>query len=82
MRSHINNNYNYFIQKLPKQMLEDFVLLINWSLFREEVMNIKCDVIVDAWLDQIVGTGCEVGIALFTLAMPATKLYPVQVCVK
>ena len=41
-------------------------------------MNIKCNVIVDAWLEQIV-TGCEVGIFLFTQTMPAIKWYPVQV---
>ena len=35
-------------------------------------MNIKCNVIVDAWLGQILVTGCEVGIFLFTQAMPAT----------
>ena len=29
-------------------------------------MNIKCNVIVDAWLGQILVTGCEVGIFLFT----------------
>ena len=44
-------------------------------------MNIKCDVIVDSWLGQIVDTGCEVGIVLFTQTMPAVKLYPVQVFV-
>ena len=27
-------------------------------------MNIKCNVNVDAWLGQIVDTGCEVGIVL------------------
>ena len=27
---------------------------MKWSLFQEKVMNIKCDVIVDAWLGQIV----------------------------
>ena len=41
-------------------------------------MNIKCDAIVDAWLGQIVVTGCEVGIVLFTQTMPAVKLYPVS----
>ena len=41
-------------------------------------MNIKCDVIVDAWLGQILVTGCEVGIFLFTQTMPAIKLYPVR----
>ena len=40
-------------------------------------MHIKCDVIVDAWLDA----GCDVGIVLFTQTMPAIKLYIVQVCV-
>ena len=35
-------------------------------------MNIKCNVIVDAWLGQILVTSCEVGIFLFTLTMPAT----------
>ena len=44
-------------------------------------MNIKCNVIVDAWLGQILVTGCEVGIFLFTQTMPAIKLYPVQVFV-
>ena len=44
-------------------------------------MNIKCNVIVDAWLGQIHVTGCEVGIFLFTQTMPAIKLYPVQVLV-
>ena len=48
------------------------------SLFLEKVMNIKCDAIVDAWLGQIVVTGCEVGIVLFTQTMPAVKLYPVS----
>ena len=47
---------------------------MKWSLFQEKVMNIKCDVIVHAWLGQIVDTGCEVGIVL---TMPAVKLYPV-----
>ena len=41
-------------------------------------MNIKCTVIVDAWLRQILVTGCEVEIFLFTQTMPAIKLYPVQ----
>ena len=44
-------------------------------------MNIKCNVIVDAWLGQILITGCEFGIFLFTQTMPAIKLYPVQVFV-
>ena len=44
-------------------------------------MNIKCNVIVDAWPGQIIVTGCEFGILLFTLAIPAIKLYPVQVFV-
>ena len=44
-------------------------------------MNIKCNIIVDACLGQILVTGCEVGIFLFTQTMPATKLYPVQVIV-
>ena len=44
-------------------------------------MNIKCYVIVDAWLGLIVVTGCEVGIVLFTQTMSAIKLYPVQVFV-
>ena len=44
-------------------------------------MNIKCNVIVDAWLGQIFVTDCEVGIFLFTQTMPAIKLYPVQVFV-
>ena len=35
-------------------------------------MNIKCNVIVDAWLGQILVAGCEVGIFLFTQTMPAT----------
>ena len=34
-------------------------------------MNIKCDVIEDAWLGQ---TGCEVGSVLFTQTIPAAKL--------
>ena len=34
-------------------------------------MNIKCNVIVDAWLGHILVTGCEVGIFLFTQTMPA-----------
>ena len=38
-------------------------------------MNIKCDVIADAWLGQIVDTGCEVGIVLFIVLSPS-------VCVK
>ena len=42
-------------------------------------MNIKCNVIVDAWLGQILVTGCEVGIFLFTQTLSAIKLYPVQV---
>ena len=29
-------------------------------------MNIKCDVSVDAWLGQIIVTGCDVGIILIT----------------
>ena len=45
------------------------------------MINIKCIVIVDAWLGQFVVTGCEVGIVLFTQTMPAIKLYPVQVFV-
>ena len=44
-------------------------------------MNIKSNVIVDAWLGQILVTGYEVGIFLFTQTMPAIKLYPVQVFV-
>ena len=44
-------------------------------------MNIKYDVIVDAWLGQLIATGCEVGMVLFTQTMPAVKLYPVQVFV-
>ena len=44
-------------------------------------MYIKCNVIVDAWLGQILVTGCEVGIYLFTQKMPAIKLYPVRVFV-
>ena len=44
-------------------------------------MNIKCNVIVDAWLGQIHVTGCEVGIFIFTQTMPASKLYSVQVFV-
>ena len=43
------------------------------------MMNIKCNVIVDAWLGQILVTGCEVGIFLFTQTLSAIKLYPVQV---
>ena len=35
-------------------------------------MNIKCNIIVDAWLGQILVTGCEVGIFLFTQTMTAT----------
>ena len=35
-------------------------------------MNIKCNVIVDAWVGQILVAGCEVGIFLFTQTMPAT----------
>ena len=42
-------------------------------------MNIKCNVIVDVWLGQIVVIGCEVVIFLFAQTMPAIKLYPVQV---
>ena len=44
-------------------------------------MNIKCNIIVDACVGQILVTGCEVGIFLFTQTMPAIKLYPVQVIV-
>ena len=44
-------------------------------------MNIKCNVNVDTWLGQILVTGCEVGIFLFTQTMPAIELYPVQVFV-
>ena len=44
-------------------------------------MNIKCNVIVDAWLGQILVTGCEVGIFLLTQTMRAIKMYPVQVFV-
>ena len=29
-------------------------------------MNIKCNVIVDAWLGQILVAGCEVGIFLYS----------------
>ena len=42
-------------------------------------MNIKCNIIVDAWLVQILVTGCEVGIFLFIQTLSAIKLYPVQV---
>ena len=49
---------------------------MKWSLSRK-----SDEVIVDAWLGQIVVTGCEVGIFLFTQTMPAIKLYPVQVFV-
>ena len=41
----------------------------------------KYDVIVDAWLGQIVVTGCEVGIVLFIQTMAAVKRYPVQLFV-
>ena len=41
----------------------------------------KSDFIVDEWLSQIVVTGCEVGIVLFTQTMAAIKRYPVQVFV-
>ena len=45
-------------------------------------MNIiKCDVIVYAWLGQLVVMCCEVRIVLFTQTMAAVKLYPVQVFV-
>ena len=43
-------------------------------------MNIKCNIIVDAWLGQFLVTGCEVGIFLFIQTLSAIKLYPV--CVK
>ena len=42
---------------------------------QEKVMNIK-RLFVDAWLGQIVVTGCEVGIFLLAQAMPAIRLYP------
>ncbi len=48
---------------------------------QDKVMNIKCNVIVDAWQGKIVVTGCEVWIFLFTQTMPVIKLYPVQVLV-
>ena len=44
-------------------------------------MNINCNITVEAWLGQIVVTGCEVGNFLITKTMPAIKLYPVQVFV-
>ena len=37
--------------------MKHYVVLMKWSLFQEKVMNIKCYVIVDAWLGQIVDTG-------------------------
>ena len=37
-------------------------------------MNIKCNIIVDAWLGQILVTGCEVGIFLFIQTLSAIKL--------
>ena len=52
---------------------------MKWLLFQEKV--IKCDVIVDALLCQIVDTGCEVRIVLFTQTMPAVNVYPVLVFV-
>ena len=67
------------IEDIYLQRLEDYVLLMKWSPFKEKVINIKCDVIVDAWLGQIVVTDGEVGIFLFTQTMPAVKLYHVQV---
>ena len=45
------------------------------------MMKIKYNVIVDAWLWQILVTGCVVGIFLITQTMPAIKLNPVQVYV-
>ena len=71
----------FYLKKLLKQKLEDYVLQIKWSLFQEKFMNIKCDVIVYACLGKLVDRDCEVGIVLFTQTMPAVKLYPVQVFV-
>ena len=46
----------FYLKKLLKQRLKtDEVVSI-----QDKVMNIKCNVIVDAWLGQIVVTGCEV----------------------
>ena len=42
-------------------------------------MNIKCNIIVDAWLGQILVTGCVVGIFPFIQTLSAIKLCPVQV---
>ena len=53
---------------------------MKWCLSRKND-EYKCNVIVDAWLGQILVTGGEVGIFLFTQTMPAIKLYPVQVFV-
>ena len=54
----INNDLT---NRMLKQRLHDYVLLMKWSLFQEKVMNIKYDVvIVAAWLGQIVVTDCEV----------------------
>ena len=45
---------------------------------QKKVMKINCNVVVDAWLLQIVVTGCEVGIFfLFTQTMLAIELYHV-----
>ena len=43
-------------------------------------MNIKCNVIVDAWLGQILVTGCEVGIFLFTQTMPSSCILSKCLC--
>ena len=40
--------------------------------------KVQYDVIVDAWLGQIIVTGCEVGIVLFTQRMAAVKRYAVR----
>ena len=48
---------------------------------QEKVMNMKCNVIVDAWLGKIAVPVCALGIFLFTLTIPAIKLYSVQVFV-
>ena len=42
-------------------------------------MKINYDVVVDALLGQIVGTGCKLKIFLFAQMMVAIKRYPVQV---
>ena len=46
---------------------------MKWSgVYPGKMMNIKSNVIIDAWLGQILVAGCEIGIFLFTQTMPAS----------